>query len=152
MGDAKRRKDMGHKPDPTDPQKQQKKRVMARAASEPIRQGFSPDLGRALAADGRDSARVELHAVQATHYQPLPHEAGICMQVVPSMLICKPMPTRIYEGYILSIECLSSAPDEEIAQYVKQRLAEGVDLLVGYDRAYESSVEYVVPLVMEYTP
>jgi hypothetical protein len=148
MGDSKRRKDMGIKPDPADRQEQQKKRVMALAASEPIRQGFSPDLGRALAADGCDSADVKI-LVQSMHYQPLRRDAGVSMQVVPSMVACKPMPSRI-GSYIFSIECLSKAPHAEIAEYITQQLTEGVTVRVGYDRAYQSSVEYVVPLILEY--
>ena len=149
MENAKRRKYLGIKPDPTDLQEKQKKRVMARAKSEKIRPGFLVDLGRSLASNGSESVWC-LIVLQSFHYQVLPNQAGISMQIIPSLLTCEPAPPTI-GNYILTIECLSKDSPDTIVEYAIQQIAKGVTLRVGYDRAYQSSAEYVVPLMLNAT-
>jgi hypothetical protein len=147
MGDAKRRK--GIEPENSVRPSSQKVRVMKLSKRETVREGFALDLGRAMAADGLDSCNI-MAVAQDLHYQALPGQAGIAVQIVPSILSCDPLPSPIWDRYILTIECLSDAPHAAIAEYVTQQLADGASVQVGYDRAYQSEVEYVVPLILEY--
>ena len=150
MGDAKQRKHLGIKPDLKGGRK---KHVMKRAKSEPIRPGFLSDFGRDLASTGQDSMWCCME-ISSMIYMPLSDQPGIAAQVVPSILSCRPSSdlTRhtIIADHILTIECLSKEPVSTLFEYIKQQLIEGVTLRVGYDRAYQGSDEYVVPLILEY--
>lgn len=151
MGDAKRRKHLGIEPEPIDPQERRKRRVMARAKSEPLRPRFLLDLGRALASDGCESIECTIPFANDAHYSSLANGIGIALQVIPSIICCSPSPSH-FGKCILTIECLSKEPPSVLFEYIKQQLSEGVTLQVGYDRAYQGRSEYVVPLIIEYVP
>lgn len=168
MGDSKRRKGLGCVIERKDPAQKQKEKVMRLAAAEPVRSGFRPDLGRTLAVTGCDHVLLQA-TIRTLKYNPLLiknifvqdnteisllSSDGVAMHIFPAALSCSSTSGVSLESdasYIFTIECLSTASQVKIVEQVMKKVAEGVVLRVGYDRAYrgKDSGEYVVPLMLD---
>ena len=156
MGDAKRRGRLEIVPNAADRKEHDRKKVVSRAKSEPTRPGFLDDFGRAVAANNHESIFCCINADQTMVAHLLQNPQGVSIQLAPSVLSWSwgqsPSHARntFFNACVLTIECLSLAHPDTLISYAEQQLTKGVMLRVGYDRAYESSVEYVVPLMLEY--